>query len=76
MENVNEPFVAIRINGIVTNFPTGGVIHYFPNRSRRHKALKEKTSFKRVGATTQVICCIDKQTKKPIRKRIYHYLNN
>lgn len=74
MEQVNEPFVAIRQNGKVTNFPNGGVVNYFPNRSKRHKAMKEKTAFKRAGMKTQVILCIDKDTKEPIRKRIYHFL--
>lgn len=76
MEQVNEPFVAIRQNGRVTNFPYGGVVNYFPNRSKRHKAMKEKTAFKREGAKTQIIYCIDKKTKKPIRKRIYHYVQS
>ena len=74
MEQLNEPFVVIKQNGIVINFPNCGVINYFPNRSKRHKAMKEKTAFKRAGMKTQVILCIDKDTKETIRKRIYHFL--
>ena len=73
---INEPYVAFRKNGRVVNFHNGGVVNYFPNRQQRHKIMRNATSFKRYGSKVQIICMIDKKTKKPIRKRIYHYIES
>ena len=32
--NINEPFVAERIDGKIVNFPSGGYLHYFRNKRK------------------------------------------
>ena len=68
--NINEPFVAERVNGKIVNFPSGGYLHYF--RNRRKRRAKENTS----GATIQRIWKYDIIHHKPILvKTIFHYNN-
>lgn len=65
----NEPFVAIRRNGVVINFPEKSYIHHYPNR-RYRRSPEDRSGYKR-----QMIFTWDNVHYKPVLvKTIFHFV--